>query len=176
MSTRAKFAQISKAEAQRFFHGRVMKTEHNIHAIIEPFPKFYIEEADGMWCAAFVYYCCSKAGFKIPIRPKECTCNLAGCRAWEELAMADASIIYAAASDNNFLPAPGDIVLYDNVFCDHAHDHIGIIIENRDASILVAEGNINNVSGLIERKKDSHIRAFIRLPDDYAYHMNPLPS
>jgi len=171
MSTRAKLAHVAKAEAQRFLHGRVMKTEHNIHAIIELFPKFCIEEADRMWCAAFVYYCCIKTGYKIPIRPRECSSSLAGCSAWEELAMADKTIVYVTACDNSFLPAPGDIVLYDNVFIDRAHDHIGIVIESRDASILVAEGNINNVSGVIERKKDSHIRAYIRLPDNYAYCM-----
>jgi len=55
------------------------------------------------------------------------------------------------------------------VFNRKEHDHIGIIIENKDMSIIVAEGNINNVSGIIERKKDSHIRAYIRLPDNYVY-------
>ena len=169
MSTRQVLAQVGKTEAQRFFHGRVMKTEHNIHEIIKPFPKFHIEEADGMWCAAFVYYCCVKAGFKIPIRPSECSCNLAGCKAWEELAIATADIIYSVASSDEFTPSPGDIVLFDKVFIDKEHDHIGIVVENKSASIIVAEGNINNVSGVIERKKDSHIRAYIRLPDNYAY-------
>jgi len=169
VSTHEILAHIAKTEAQRFFHGRVMKTEHNIHEIIAPFPKFHIDEADGMWCAAFVYYCCIKAGFNIPIKPSECSCNLAGCRAWEELAIADARIVYATASDSSFIPSPGDIVLFDNVFIDQAHDHIGIVVENRDASIVVAEGNINNVSGVVERKRDSHIRAYIRLPDSYNY-------
>ena len=168
MSTRKKLAQVAKTKAQRFLHGRVMKTEHNIHEIIELFPKFHIEEADGMWCAAFVYYCCIKAGFKIPIRPKVCSCNLAGCSAWEELAIADKDIIYASAKDRSFLPSPGDIVLFDRVFIDKEHDHIGIVIERRDESIIVAEGNINNVSGVIERKIDSHVRAYIRLPDNYS--------
>jgi len=169
MSTRQKLAQVAKIEAQRFFHGRVMKTEHNLHEIIKPFPKWHIEEFDGMWCAGFVYYCCIKAGLKIPIRPSECSYNLAGCGAWEALAVADARITYAPASDPDFLPAPGDIVLFDKVFQDKEHDHIGIVVENKDISIIVAEGNINNVSGVIERKKDSHIRAYIRFPDFYAY-------
>ena len=86
------------------------------------------------------------------------------------MAIADASIIYATAKDTNFVPAPGDIVLFDNVFIDKEHDHIGIVVENKDVSIIVAEGNINNVSGVIERKKDAHIRAYIRIPDNYIYH------
>ncbi|MDR2547173.1 MAG: CHAP domain-containing protein [Lachnospiraceae bacterium] len=170
MSTRQKLAKVAKTEAQRFFHGRVMKTEHNLHDIISHFPKWNIEESDGMWCAGFVYYCCIKAGFIIPIRPKECrSSNLAGCSAWEEWAIDDCKIMYFHADSKNFSPEAGDIVLFDNVFIDHEHDHIGIIVENKDASIIVAEGNINNVSGVIERKKDSHIRAFIRIPDNYKY-------
>ena len=170
MSTRQKLVQTAKVEAQRFFHGRVMKTEHNIHDIINPFPKFNIEEADGMWCAAFVYYCCTKAGYLIPIRPQECrSCNLAGCLAWEEWAINDKRLTYCSAGINDFIPEAGDIVLFDNVFIDHEHDHIWIIVENNEKSILVAEGNINNVSGIIERKKDSHIRAYIRFSDNYVY-------
>jgi len=173
MNKSQKLSQIAKMEAQRFFHGRVMKTEHNLHEIIEPFPKWEIEESDGMWCAGFVYYCCKKAGFDLPISPKECrTCNLAGCGAWEELAIADSDIIYTNANDNDYIPSPGDIVLFDRVFIDEEHDHIGIIVENKHNSIIVAEGNINNVSGIIERKKDSHIRAYIRFPDNYRYHTN----
>ena len=156
-------AQVAKEEAGRFFHGRVMKTEHNLHEIIKPFPRWDIEEADGMWCAGFVYYCCIKAGFNFPIRPSACSNNLAGCNAWEEWAIADENIMYAAASDKSFVPAPGDIVLFDRVFIDKEHDHIGIVVENKEASIITAEGNVNNISVVIERKKDAHIRAYIRL-------------
>ena len=76
----------------------------------------------------------------------------------------------------NFLPGIIEMTIFErlllvdpNVFIDHEHDHIGIVVENKDASIIVAEGNINNMSGVIERKKDAHIRAYIRLPDHYAY-------
>jgi len=169
MSTRKKLAHVAKTEAQRFYHGRVMKTEHNLHEIINLFTGWDIEGADRMWCAAFVYYCCVKAGFEIPYRPKECLSgSLAGCKSWEEWAIADEKITYYPA-DENFIPEIGDIVLFDNVCIDHEHDHIGIIIENTNESIMVAEGNINNVSGIIERKKDSHIRAYIRLSDNYIY-------
>ena len=30
-----------------------------------------MDEANGLWCAAFVYHCVILAGFKIPVRPKE---------------------------------------------------------------------------------------------------------
>lgn len=170
MSTRQKLAQVAKTEARKFYHGRVMKTEHNIHDIIASFPKFDIEEADGMWCAAFVYYCCIKAGFVLPIRPNECrSSNLAGCFAWEEWAIEDKRIAYYSAAETDFFPEAGDIVLFDNVFCEREHDHIGIVVENKVTSIMVAEGNIHNVSGIIERKKNAHIRAYIRVPENYQY-------
>ncbi|MGI5898937.1 MAG: CHAP domain-containing protein [Christensenellales bacterium] len=169
MSTRRHLADTAKKEALSCFHGKVMKTEPNIQPIISPFPKWSMDEADGNWCAAFVYYCCAKAGFTIPIRPKECkSCNLAGCGAWEEWAKGDPNIAYYPAGEIDFSPSAGDIVLFDRVFEDKEHDHIGIVVEDKGASILVAEGNINNFSGLIERSKDSHIRAYIRIPDDYS--------
>ncbi len=83
--TRQHLADVAKKEALRCFHGKVMQTEPTIQQIINPFPKWRLDEADGNWCAAFVYYCCIKAGFKFPIKPEGCvSSNLAGCFAWEE--------------------------------------------------------------------------------------------
>ena len=45
--------------------------------------------SNGLWCAAFVYHCVILAGFKILVCPKESSCSLAGCVAWEEWAQAD---------------------------------------------------------------------------------------
>ena len=117
VATRQQLAIIAKSEAQRCFHGTVMQMESNLQPIVEPFPGWSLEEADGMWCAAFVYYCCIKAGFIFPIKPKECkSCHLAGCGAWEEWAMSDENIIYSLTSNEMFTPEPGDIVLFDKVF------------------------------------------------------------
>ncbi|MCL2528598.1 MAG: CHAP domain-containing protein, partial [Defluviitaleaceae bacterium] len=151
-------------------HGAVMQMEPNIWPIVKLFPRFTLEEADGMWCAAFVYYCCKKAGFIIPTRPNECTASLAGCLQWEEWAMGDNRVEYFKASDD-FAPEAGDIVLFDNVFIGREHDHIGIVIEDKGTAIVVAEGNINNVSGVVERKKDTYVRGYIRIPDNYEYGM-----
>ena len=46
---------------------------------------------------------------------------------------------------------------------------MGIILEKREHTIIAAEGNINNKSGIIERSIDGHIRAYIRIPDGYQY-------
>lgn len=171
MATRQKLAATAKREARRCFHGAVMKTKPNIEPMINLFP-WTMEKADGNWCAAFVYYCCIKAGFKIPIKPQGCvSSNLAGCFAWEEWALYNPDLLYISGDNTTFAPEPGDIVLFDHVFINVEHDHIGIVVENRENSIITAEGNINNVSGVMERGKDDHIRAYIRLPDDYEYHV-----
>lgn len=169
MIYRNKLANIARIEALKNYHGFVMKTESTIGEIIKPFPKWTLEEADGLWCAAFVYHCCILSGIVIPIRPKECiSCNLAGCVAWEEWAMNDERIAYHNA-DTLYEPIGGDIVLFDNVFCDSEHDHMGIVLKSNKSSIIVAEGNINNISGILERKKDSHIRAYISIPNNFVY-------
>lgn len=169
MISRSALANTARLEATKNYHGFVMETEPTIFDIIKLFPKWTIEEFDCNWCAAFVYHCCISAGLIIPVRPKECvSCNLAGCSAWEEWAMNDKRIAYHRA-DTPYEPVCGDIVIFDNVFCNSEHDHMGIVLENKGSSIVVAEGNINNISGIIERKKDSHIRAYITIPDNFVY-------
>jgi hypothetical protein len=162
-------ADTAETEAAKFYHGYVMKTDSNLDAIVCCFPGWTKEEADGVWCAAFVYYCCKQAGFNIPIKPSGCSYNLAGCGAWEDWAKADERIAYHSGKDKTFNPERGDIVLFDRIFDDKEHDHIGIVVGVEPDSITVAEGNINNVSGIIKRKKDEYIRSYIRIPNGFAY-------
>ena len=167
--SKKQLASVAKAMAQIPFHGFAEGETSNLEPLVLPFPKWTLEEADGLWCATFVYYCCKEAGFGIPIRPDECkTCHLAGCIAWEEFALGDPRIEFHRGKEG-FVPEPGDIVLYDRVFENREHDHIGIIIESLENSLLVAEGNVDNRSGIIERPIDEHIRAYIRIPDGYKY-------
>lgn len=170
MSKRMKLAEIAELEAKKFYHGFVMETEPNIQPIINLFPEWPLKEWDAKWCAAFVYSCCILAGFKLPVRyPHETvTCNFAGCFAWEQWAVLPCNGFLHKPDDAAFVPEPGDIVLYDNVFMNVPHDHIGVILENRKDTLVVAEGNFNNVSAVVERKKDEHIRAYIRIPEDYS--------
>ena len=168
-ATREQLAQVARDKALMPFHGTVDGLASNLGPIVQFFPTWSVEEADGLWCAAFVYHCCREAGFDLPIRPKECqTCHLAGCIAWEEWAKGDPRIEYHPGAEG-FIPEAGDIVLYDRVFENGAHDHIGIVLENRGQTILAAEGNVGNVSGLMERPQDEHIRAYIRIPDGFRY-------
>ena len=168
-ATRKHLSNVAKDMALLPFHGATDGLESNLAPIVRLFPTWNLKEADGLWCAAFVYYCCTEAGFEIPYSPGECmTCHLAGCLGWEEFAVNDPRIEYYKGTEA-FIPAAGDIVLYDRVFENKEHDHIGIILEKREHTILAAEGNINNISGIIERPVDEHIRAYIRIPDGYRY-------
>ena len=168
-TTREYLASVARDMALVPFHGAVDGLESNLAPIVRPFPRWSVREADGLWCAAFVYYCCMEAGFGIPYRPNECkTCHLAACYGWEEFAISDSRIEYHRGADD-FIPEAGDIVIYDRVFENKEHDHIGIVLEKRDHTLLAAEGNVNNLSGIIERPIDGHIRAYIRIPDGYRY-------
>lgn len=114
-ATRKNLAKVAEKAAQVPFHGYIEGKESNLEPIIRFFPQWTLKEANGLWCAAFVYYCCREAGFGIPIRPEACkTCHLAGCIAWEELAAGDPRITYHKGGEG-FVPDAGDIVLYDRV-------------------------------------------------------------
>ena len=168
-ATREYLAMVAKRAAQLPFHGDLVGKESNLGPIIRFFPKWTLKEADGLWCAAFVYYCCREAEFRIPIRLDECTtCHLAGCIAWEEFAQGDARITYHKGKES-FVPEAGDIVLYDRVFENREHDHMGIVLQSTGNTIIAAEGNLKNTSGIIERPKDEHIRGYIRIPDGFQY-------
>lgn len=170
-ATRKKLAEIAREKALLPFHGYIDGKESNIELIVKHFPKWSIKDADRLWCAAFVYYCCVEAGLEIPYSPDECvTCSLAGCGGWEEYAIGDSRIEYHKRGDG-FVPEAGDIVLYDRVFINKEHDHIGIILEAYEDRLVVAEGNTfnDNISRVMERPMDEHIRAYIRIADGYRY-------
>lgn len=167
MATKAKLSETARAEALKTWHGAVAGLKSNLWPIIELFPGGNPEEFESLWCAAFVYYCCIAAGYKLPVRPRECvSCNLAGCGAWEEWAKNDPRIGWLPGT---CLPQPGDIVIFDRVFEDKPHDHMGVVVQVRENSIVTAEGNLGNVSGVVERPRDRHIRGYVSLPDGFCY-------
>lgn len=170
-ATRQKLVETAGKYAQMPFHGYLDGKNSNLDPIVRHFPKWTLKEADRLWCAAFVYYCCIEAGFAIPCRPRECvTCNLAGCLAWEEFAKGDSRIEYHKGNED-FCPGAGDIVLFDRVFINQEHDHIGIVLEAGENGLVTAEGNVgnDNISRVLSRPADEHIRAYIRIPDGYRY-------
>lgn len=160
-----RLANVARQEAQRGFHGFVMGTQPNFEEIISLFPAWDLDKWDNHWCAAFVYYCCTKAGINLPVRypDQRITCNFAGCNAWEQWSKLPHVHNWHDFHKAHFTPEPGDLVLYDRVFEDKEHDHIGIVLEHLDNKMMVAEGNFNNVSAIVERDLDEHIRGFIRI-------------
>ena len=70
---------------------------------------------------------------------------------------------FVRINDKSFLAEPGDLILVDSVFEGVLQDRIGIILEDREDYVLVAEGNFNNISAIVTRKKDNHIRAVIHM-------------
>lgn len=131
------------------------------YAKIEPLPRGYKVTSKDAWCATFVSFLFWVCGFKN--FPFECSCSLMveGAKKkgiWEE--------------SDNYIPRPGDCVLYDWQDsgigdCKGSPDHIGII-ENvtKSGIITVIEGNIHDS---VDRRKISvngrYIRGFIKSAD-----------
>lgn len=82
----------------------------------------------------------------------------------ENESQADSRIECHSGNEKAFKPAAGDIVLFDRVFNNMKHDYIGIVLENYDDYIITAEGNVENVSRILERKKTfKFVRIFVFL-------------
>lgn len=85
MCTRKKLAETARQKVLPPIHGTLPGQEANIHPIVSLFPNWSVRDAERMWCAAFMHYCCVEAGFKLPYSPDECViCSLAGCGGWDE--------------------------------------------------------------------------------------------
>ena len=157
---------MAETLALKPFHGNTMGLRSNLKPITDHFagPR---SDFKGKWCAAFVYHCCVLAGFDIPPRyPSRAFGSFAGVPAWLGWAKLPCNRFYHSARNSIFSPARGDIVIYDRVFDPGPHDHMGIVVEVLDRRIRVAEGNVNDLSAVVERARDRHIRGYIRLPND----------
>jgi len=165
----SRLAAVAAELALRYYHGNMNVSDSNIDEIITYFPHWSKEEADNCWCAAFVYFCCRNAGLIFPIRPTtDLHYNLAACISWEEWARSDQQLKYFRP-DEEINPQPGDIVLFDGVFDGREHDHMGVILETMPDILITAEGNYRNASAIVTRKRDEHIRCYIRFPENYLY-------
>lgn len=134
-----------------------------------------LKELKNAWCAAFVYHCCLKAGFQLPLKPTPATFRLAGVGAWYEWSKHNNFCFY---EKDSFVPVRGDIVIYNNIISVENkpqnspwHDHIGVVLSCEGEQISVAEGNIdnNNFSGIVTRMRDITIGCYVRIPNDYVY-------
>lgn len=168
MQKREKLARVAETLALKPFHGNTMGLKSNLKPITDDFtgPR---SDFEGKWCASFVYHCCVLAGFDIPPSyPSRTFGSFAGVAAWLGWAKLPCNRFYHSARNSSFSPARGDIVIYDRVFDPGPHDHMGIVLEVSDRRIRVAEGNVNDLSVVVERDRNRHIRGYIRIPNDYA--------
>lgn len=165
-----KLAAAAELLARKPFYGNTMGLTSNLQPIVRHFAPAPHSEFDGKWCAAFVYHCCVVAGLDLPSRhPKPVSCSFAGVRAWIEWAKLSSNGFYFSARNKNFTPQRGDLVVFDHLFVPGPHDHMGVVLTVGKRKIRVAEGNVNNLSAVVERKRNSRIRGYIRIPEDYRY-------
>lgn len=147
-------ARIAQTEALKFYHGSLPGVPSNLQEIVNHFPGWTPEEADGQWGTAFVYHCVKKTGFDLPADYD--TTNRIDGSAWMQMAQADPRITYIKGSDPSFLPLRGDIVLFED-------GALGIVLAASDTTITTAEGNVNNMSAILQRPWDEHVQAALRL-------------
>jgi hypothetical protein len=163
-------AAVAEALARKPFYGNTMGLKSNLQPIVKHFAPAAHREFDGKWCAAFLYHCCVLVGFGLPARhPRPVSCSFAGVPAWIEWAKLPANRFYFSARNATFAPERSDIVVFDRLFDPGPHDHIGVVLAVDKRVIQVAEGNVNNLSAVVERERNSHVRGYIRIPQDYRY-------
>ncbi|MFC1737105.1 CHAP domain-containing protein [Candidatus Hydrogenedentota bacterium] len=170
ITKRQNLVRIAEKLALKPFHDKMMGLSSNIELITDHFPEGPRAEFDGKWCAAFVYHCCVQAGFEIPYRhPTKAFGTFAGVRAWLQWAKLQENRFYFSSRNSRCNPESGDIVIYDHVFDPGPHDHMGIVLAASDEALRVAEGNVHGISAVVERTRNSHIRGYIRIPNNYRH-------
>lgn len=123
------------------------------------------------WCAAFVYHCFLQAGFRMPIRYPNGIYRFAGVGAWIEWARLPETDFLRHDGQDGFAPQRGDIVIYDKLLSEDAHDHIGIVLACKEDELVVAEGNRDNqnYSCVFNRDRRHCILGYIRIANDYRF-------
>jgi hypothetical protein len=169
--TRKALACVAECEAKAEFRGGTGMAGPEIERYLSVFrdalnlngstDKYSDKNAGYHWCGAFVYYCCSKAGFIIPEKPvPSFRYTLAAVPAWHH--WANATEIYHEDKRSGQI---GDIVIYNCVYDNNPLDHIGIVTKVFETGIMSAEGNNDNRTGLFHRSYD-FIAGFVRLPEN----------
>lgn len=154
------------------------KSSPDFMEMLKYYPENDADEFRNGWCCAFVYHCCREAGLDLPLGTHKTVRKghfrwLTSCIAWFEWAQVN-GIIHNESP--NFIPERGDIVVYNNIISEEYKqkdslwcDHIGIVLLCEGEYLTVAEGNVGNqnVSGIMQRKRDNTIGCYIRIPEDY---------
>ena len=130
----------------------------NVYNSINPLPRGYRLQYSDAWCASFVSVVFHQCGYD---DIAECSCLMM---------MQKAIKLHIFIEDDNYIPSQGDIILYDwddNGVgdCKGIPDHVGIVIDVTDTSIIVREGNKGGVIGHRTLNMGSkYIRGYILPP------------
>ncbi|EPY03804.1 metal-dependent phosphohydrolase HD sub domain [Paenibacillus alvei TS-15] len=183
-NTSTEFPKTSNSTDKRQMLADIAESLAGQNIIGVPGDKFYREickywpdtniyqDIRASWCAAFVYYCCRQAGISLPIRYPNGIYRLAGVGAWLEWSQLPETGFFYRDGQEGFIPERGDIVIYDKLLSDKAHDHIGVVLACEEKEIVVAEGKRDNqnYSSVFRRDRHHCILGYIRIDNDYTFH------
>ena len=168
-SKRVLLPEIAERLARRPLRGNSRKCGPDLQPILSHFKRKNRREGFD-WCAAFVYHCCVRAGFPIPVRqPEPVRWSFAAVPAWLQWAKLAENRFYYSVRHPSFRPRRGDLIVFDNLLGRGPQDHIGVVLSAGGQLYLTAEGNVNNQSGVFERYRRRNVRGFIRIPNNYSY-------
>lgn len=171
--TRAKHADIAEAQAKLGLHWTGPGCVADKYRA-DFFPVF--GHGAWSWCAAFTRWCGIQAGLNVPIKdPDKFGFTFAYVPAWTKWA---STLGFYHDNDGHFVPARGDLVIYDweQVSInepDRGHyDHIGVALGVPVNGLYpAAEGNTNGNGGFtaIKQRAPRNIQGWIRIPDGYSF-------
>lgn len=169
---------VAEKLASRAITGQ--KSDVDYMDMLQYYPENDPDEFTNTWCATFVYHCCREAGMNLPLGTNKTAAQKGKFRwfvsvvAWVEWA----KVCGFWHEADGLAPSTGDIVVFngiipegqkqaDSLWCDH----IGIVLSCQEDSLLVAEGNVDNlnVSGIVKRQRNETIGGYIRIPEDNLY-------
>ena len=165
---RARLADIAEGLARRPLVGDANQSGPDVWPLISYFPGARRDQG-WEWCASFVYHCAMQAGLTLPIRYPGVSCRFAAVLAWLEWAQLPETGFFHRADEPGFAPERGDLIVYDRLVSGAEHDHIGVVLGLDDCTLIVAEGSVNNRSGVFRRHRSQQINGFIRVEDTYRY-------
>ena len=165
---RARLADIAEELARRPLVGDANQSGPDVWPLIRYFPGAR-RDRGFEWCASFVYHCAMQVGLTLPIRYPGVSCRFAAVMAWLEWAQLPETGFFHRGDDPGFTPERGDLVVYDHLVSGAEHDHIGVMLGLDDCTLIVAEGNVNNRSGVFRRHRFQQVNGFIRVEDSYRY-------
>jgi hypothetical protein len=112
------------------------------------------------WCAAFVTWCCRRAGYAIPDQPIGYNATMALVDSWGFWGRQQHLLIDWTTKNVR----SGDVLLYEWFDGDSSLDHIGVFLRLRsDGRIEAAEGNARNKTSVVTHDP-SNVKAVLRLP------------